>query len=105
MNEWIKSHDSSNIESTVASLTKEYLFTEHQILQKAVTDLSTKIDSLTAQESELSSQITNSSTAIHVQPTPSQASTQSSDRKSNVVVYEEFASKEVHTNKKLSQSC
>jgi len=88
MNDWIKSHDSSNIDGTIASLTKEYLSTEHQILQKAVTDLSTKIDALTAQESELSSQITNTSKSMHVQ-TPSQTSTQFSDRKSNVVVYGE----------------
>ena len=87
MNDWIKSHDTSNIESTVVSLTKEYLSTEHQVLQKAVTDLTSKIDELTAQESELSSQITNASKAIHAQPTSSQASTHSSDRKSNVVVY------------------
>jgi len=36
--------------------------------------------------SELNSQITNTSKAIHV-PTPSKGSAQSSDRKSNVVVY------------------
>jgi len=59
MNDWIKPHNSSNIRSTVASFTREYLFIEHQILQKAVTDLSTKIDSLTAQQPELSSQITS----------------------------------------------
>ena len=68
-------------------------------------ELTSKIDELTAQESELSSQITNTSKAIHAQPTSSQASTHSSDRKSNVVVYgveecpptrlEELISKEI----------
>jgi len=85
LNDWITFHDSSNIESTVASLTKEYLSTEHQVLQKAVTDLSTKIDVLTAQESELSSQITKTSKAI--QPNTTSTYSQPSDRKSNVVVY------------------
>jgi len=60
---------------------------EHQVLQKAVTDLSTKIDALTAQESELNTQIAETSKAIHVQLKSSQTSSQPSDRKPNVAVY------------------
>jgi len=72
---------------TLKGLTKEYLSTEHQILQKAVTDLSTKIDALTAQESKLNTRIAETSKAQHAQPKSSQTSSQLSDRKSNVVIY------------------
>ena len=87
LNDWIISHDSSNIKRTVAGLTKEYLSTEHQVLQKAITNLSTKIDTFTAQETELNTQITETSKLyIYIQPKSSQTSFQLSDRKSNVVV-------------------
>ena len=47
-----------------------YRSTEHQVLQIAVTDLSTKIDALTAQESELSSQHLQSYTYMYNQLPP-----------------------------------
>ena len=46
--DWIQSHDTSKIESTVSDLTKEHLTTEHSTIQKAVNDLSAKIDKLQA---------------------------------------------------------
>ena len=43
------------------NLTQQYLSLEHKALQKAVSDLSSKIDKLQAQEVELTSQIKNAS--------------------------------------------
>ena len=53
--EWIKSqaYDLTQIEDVVTNLTKQYLLTEHDALQKAVSDLSSKIDKLQVQESKL----------------------------------------------------
>ena len=85
--EWIKyqAYDSTQIEDVVTNLTKQCLLTEHGALQKAVSDLSRKIDKLQVQESKLSDQIKNTSdtfgkplVALNY-PTP--------DHKSHVVVF------------------
>ena len=55
-------NSSTNIERKVADLTTEHSLSIIQALQKVGTDLSTKIDALTSQESELSSQITKTET-------------------------------------------
>ena len=55
---------SEKLESTVTKLTKQYLSTEHSVLQKAVSDLFNKIDSLQTQESKLSEQIKSTSVAL-----------------------------------------
>ena len=49
--EWIKyqAYDSTQLETVVTNLTQQYLSTEHDALQKAVSDLSSKIDKLQAQ--------------------------------------------------------
>jgi len=83
--DWIQSHDVLNIESTVSDLTKEHLTSEHSTIQKAMSDLSAKIDKLQAQELQLSSQITNTTKAIEKQP--GKPFLQTDDRKCNVVVY------------------
>ena len=64
--EWIKCQacDTSQLESTVTKLTQQYLATEHDVLQKAVSDLSKKIDNLHVQESKLSDQIKDTSDAL-----------------------------------------
>ena len=49
------------MESTVTKLTQQYLSTEHSALQKAVSDLSNKIENLQTQESKLSEQIKSTS--------------------------------------------
>jgi len=69
----------------VSNITKEHLSTEYATIQKAVTDLSAKIDNLQAQEQKLSTQFTSTSNAIGKYPSKSVAA--SSDHKSNVVVF------------------
>ena len=85
--EWIKCQacDTSQLESTVTKLTHQYLATEHDVLQKAVSDLSKKIDNLHVQESKLSDQIKDTSDALRKHDVVSIQ--QVLDRKSNVVVY------------------
>ena len=72
----------TRLKLSITNLTKQYLSTEHDALQKAVSDLSSKIDNLQVQESKLSDQIKNTFSKPPVAlnyPTP--------DRKSHVVVY------------------
>ena len=76
---------SKKLESTVTKLTKQYLSTEHIVLQKAISDLSNKIDSLQTQESKLSEQIKSTLVALGKYPVSSAQPV--SNRKSNVVVY------------------
>ena len=59
--------------------------TEHSVLQKAILDLSNKIDSLQTQESKLSEQIKSTSVALGKYPASSAQPV--SNHKSNVVVY------------------
>jgi len=66
----------------VSNITKEHLSTEYATIQKAVTDLSAKIDNLQAQEQTLSTQFTSTSGRY-----PSKSVAASSDCKSNVVVF------------------
>ena len=82
--DWVQSHVSLQIESIVSDLTKEHLSKEYS-LQKAVSDLSAKIDNLQAQELELSSKITDTSNVIGKHP--SKSAVTSNDRKSNIVVF------------------
>ena len=74
-----------SMESTVTKLTQQYLSTEHSALQKAVSDLSNKIDNLQTQESKLSEQMKSTSDALgkHLASSAQPVS----NRKSNVVVY------------------
>ena len=44
--EWIQTRHSSQIEKVVEDLSKQYLSSEHGALQKAVSDLSSRIDKL-----------------------------------------------------------
>ena len=74
-----------SLKSTVTKLTQQYLSTEHSVLQKAVSDLSNKIDNLQTQESKLSEQIKSTSDALGKHPASSAQLV--SNRKSNVVVY------------------
>jgi len=83
--DWCQSHDASQIETLVSDLTKKNLTAEYSNIQKAVSDLSAKIDSLQAQELQLSSQISNTSKAIEKHP--SKASVTPGDRKCNIVVF------------------
>ena len=73
------------MESTVTKLTQQYLSTEHSALQKAVSDLSNKIENLQTQESKLSEQIKSTSDALGKHPVSSVQPV--SNHKSNVVVY------------------
>ena len=59
------------MESTVTKLTQQYLSTEHSALQKAVSDLSSKIDNLQTQQSKLSEQIKSTSDALGKHPASS----------------------------------
>ena len=45
---WVKSHDLSQIETIVSDLTKKHITSEYSTIQKAVSDLSVKIDNLQA---------------------------------------------------------
>ena len=85
--EWIKyqASDSTQLEAVVTNLTQQYLSTEHDALQKAVSDLSSKIDKLQAQESKLNDQIKNTSVTFGKQPVAPNYPTP--DRKSHVVVF------------------
>ena len=83
--EWVKSHDASQIETIVSDLTKKHLTTEFATIQKAVCDLSAKIDNLQSQETQLSNQISTTSKAINQHP--GQFPSQTNDRKCNVVVF------------------
>ena len=85
--EWIKyqANNSTQLETVVTNLTQQYLSTEHVALQKAVSDLSSKIDNLQAQESKLSDQIKNTSDTFGKQPVALNYPTP--DRKSHVVVF------------------
>ena len=85
VSEWIQTRHSSQIEEVVVDLTKQYLSSEHGALQKAVSDLSSRIDKLQAQELELSSQIKTTSKALVTHTDRSKS--QNVSRKSNVVVY------------------
>ena len=67
-NEWVKFQDRSKIEEIVSSLTQQHLSNEYQTLQKAVSDLSNKIIHLQAQESDLCTQIKNTSVALERHP-------------------------------------
>ena len=60
-----------SLKSTVTKLTQQYLSTEHSVLQKAVSDLSNKIDNLQTQESKLSEQIKSTSDALGKHPASS----------------------------------
>ena len=68
---WLRHCVSPQIESIVSDLTKEHLSKEYSTLQKAVSDLSAKIDNLQAQELELSSKITDTSNVIGKHPSKS----------------------------------
>ena len=83
--EWIQSRASPQTDAEAADIAKQQLSSEYNIIQKAVTDLSAKIDNLQAQEQKLSTQITSTSNAIGKFPSKSVAT--SNDRKSNVVVF------------------
>ena len=58
---------------------------EHSALQKAVSDLSSRIDKLQAQELELTSEIKNTSKALETHPESIRS--QNSNRKSNIVIF------------------
>ena len=85
VSEWIQTHHSSEIKKVVEDLSKQYISSEHGALQKAVSDLSSRIDKLQAQELELSSQIKTTSKALVTHT--DRAKSQNVSRKSNVVVY------------------
>ena len=82
---WIETHGTSQIEKMVGSLTKQCLSSEHDALKKVVSDLSSRIDKLQAQELELTSQIKDTSKALETYPDAIKS--QNTNRKSNVVVY------------------
>lgn len=65
ISKWIQIHCTSQLEGVVVDLGKQYLSSEHsiRILQKAVSDLSSRIDKLQAQEMELTTQIKTTSKA------------------------------------------
>ena len=63
-------NDRSDIKEVVTSLTQKYLSSKHSALQKAVSDLSSRIDKLQAQELELTSQIKNTSKVLETHPGP-----------------------------------
>ena len=85
INEWAKSQDTCKIDEIVTNLTQKHISNEYQILQKAVSDLSNKILHLQAQESDLCTQIKNTSVVLNKHPDKNKLPTQ--DRKCNVVVY------------------
>ena len=85
VSEWIQTHHSSQIKKVVEDLSKQYLSSEHGALQKAVSDLSSRIDKLQAQELELGSQMKTTSKALVTHT--DRAKSQNISRKSNVVVY------------------
>ena len=70
----------------VSNISQQSLTTEYNNLQKAVANLSTRIDNLTVRESELSNQIKDTSKALEKHPTTSNAQP-FINRKSNVVVF------------------
>ena len=65
-NEYIKhqAQITTELETMVSNLSQQSLTTEYDNLQKAVANLSTRIDNLTARESELSNQIKDTSKAL-----------------------------------------
>ena len=70
----------------VSNISEQNLTTEYDNLQKAVANLSTRIDNLTAHELELSNQIKDTSKALEKQPAA--PNTQLSfNRKLNAVVF------------------
>ena len=83
INEWAKSQDTCKIDEIVTNLTQKHLSNKYQTLQKAVSDLSNKILHLQAQESDLCTQIKNTSVALDKHPDKNKSPTQ--DRKCNVV--------------------
>ena len=85
LNGFMQTRHSSQIEEVVVDLTKKYLSSEHGALQKAVSDLSSRIDKLQAQELELCSQIKTTSKVLVTHTDRSKS--QNVSRKSNVVVY------------------
>ena len=76
--------DTNKIDEIVTNLTQKHLSNEYQTLQKAVSDLSSKIQYLQAQESDLCTQIKKTSVALDRHPVKNKTLTQ--DPKCNVVV-------------------
>ena len=68
ISDWIKANGTSEIKEVVTGLTQQYLSSKHSALQKAVSDLSSRIDKLQAQELELTSEIKNTSKALETHP-------------------------------------
>ena len=85
ISDWIKANGTSEIKEVVTGLTQQYLSSEHSALQKAVSDLSSRIDKLQAQELELTSEIKNTSKALETHPESIRS--QNSNRKSNIVIF------------------
>ena len=85
ISEWIKTNGMSEIKEVVTSLTQQYLSSEHSTLQKAVSDLSSRIDKLQAQELELTNEIKNTSIALEAHPDSIRS--QNSNRKCNIVIF------------------
>jgi len=85
--EWVKSQDTSKVEEIVTNLTQQHISKEYESIQKAVSDLSSKITHLQAQESDLCTQIKNTAVALDTHPDKTKTPSQFSDRKYNIVVY------------------
>ena len=66
--EWVKSQDTSEVEELVTNLTQQHISKEYESIQKAVSDLSSKIIHLQAQESDLCTQIKNTAVALDTHP-------------------------------------
>ena len=87
-NDYIKHQEQINtdLETMVSNISQQSLTTEYDNLQKAVANLSTRIDNLTAHESELSNQIKDTSKVLEQRPTAPNIQPLI-NRKSNVVVF------------------
>ena len=87
-NDYIKHQAQINtdLETMVSNISQQSLTTEYDNLQKAVANLSTRIDNLTAHESELSNQIKDTSKVLEQRPTAPNIQPLI-NRKSNVVVF------------------
>ena len=85
--EWVKSQDASEVEEIVTNLTQQHIWKEYEFIPKAVSDLSSKIIHLQAQESDLCNQIKNTAVALDTHPDKTKTPSQISDRKSHIVVY------------------
>ena len=88
-NDYIKhqAQITTDLETMVSNISQQSLTTEYDNLQKAVANLPTRIDNLTARESELSNQIKDTLKALEQRPT-AQNIQPLINRKSNVVVFE-----------------